>query len=152
MKDSKANAAALMACCGIHVALTILLAVCLAFYDGLQHTIGILLVYMFSGWIIPVALWSIIKKILQRPTGSSKLNRSKFMGPVMVIVLGILFLLLSIFLPQSSITSITVNGETITQSNPVFVKELFQFRIEGAAMGFFFAVVGYFWLYVVGRK
>jgi hypothetical protein len=136
-KDAETSGAAY----GIHIGLTLLLAICLAAYDGLEHTHQILLIYMLTGWIIPVALWPFIKKLVSRPVNPIRSAINIYVAPVMLIGGGILFVLLSVFMPQSD--SVKINGEIITRSDPRFAHAELMFRFIFGGMGLVFAIVGY---------
>jgi hypothetical protein len=145
MKDSNfKNVEASGAVYGIQIGLTMLLAICLAAYDGLEHSYPILIGYMLIVWVIPLALWRFVKKIVSSPVSSVRSNINLYGLWIVGITLGILFFLLSIFLPSSLIDSIKVNGETITNCDPRFAKDILQFRFEFGGIGLFFAGVSYF--------
>ena len=55
---------------------------------------------------------------------------------------GTLFILLSVFMPQSD--SVKINGEIITRSDPRFAHAELMFRVVFGGMGLVFAIVGYF--------
>src|SRR5258708_36692807 len=61
------------ACFGIHVGLSVLLTVCLTVYDGLQHTLSFVTLYMEFGWIIPFALWFKVRDLLRRPASPKRI-------------------------------------------------------------------------------
>jgi hypothetical protein len=139
-KDAETSGAAY----GIHIGLTMLLAICLAAYDGLEHTHQILLIYMLTGWIIPVALLPFIKKLVSRPVNPIRSAINIYVAPVMLMGFGVLFFLLDIFLPASLVNSVKINGEIIAKSDPRFDHAFFIFRIVFVGMGLVFAIVGYF--------
>ena len=129
---------------GIHGGLTLLLAICLAAYDGLEHTYQILVVYMLTGWLIPLALWPFIKKLVSRPVNPIRSAINIYVAPVMLMGFGVLFFLLGVFLPESLVNSVKINGEIIAKSDPRFDHAFFIFRIVFVGMGLAFAIVGYF--------
>lgn len=132
------------ACWGIHLILTFLLAICLAAYDGIEHTFPILIGYMLFGWIIPFTLWRFVKQITSQPANSVR-SAINIYGPwIVATALGVFIFLLSLFLPSSLIDQIKVNGEIISNSDPRFSKEILNFRFEFGGMGLLFAIVGYF--------
>lgn len=128
---------------GIHIGLTMLLAICLAAYDGLEHTHQILLVYMLAGWIIPLALWPFVKKLVSRPVHPMRSAINIYVAPVMLMGGGVLFFISGVFLPASLVNGIKINGEIIAKSDPRFDHAFFIFRIIFVGMGLLFAVVGY---------
>jgi hypothetical protein len=129
---------------GIHGGLTLLLAICLAAYDGLEHSYPILIGYMLIGWVIPLALWPFLKKLVSRPVNPIRSAINIYVAPVMLTGGGVLFFLLGIFLPASLVNSIKINGEVIAKSDPRFDHAFFIFRIVFVGMGVIFAIVGYF--------
>src|ERR1700690_2683489 len=82
---------------GIHVGLTILLAICFAAYDGLQDTYPILIGYMFLGWLIPLALWRFVKRLVRRPVNPIRMAINIYVAPITLMVLGVLGFLLGLF-------------------------------------------------------
>jgi hypothetical protein len=79
------------ACFGIHVGLSMLLTVCLTVYDGLQHTLSFLMLYMEFGWIIPFALWFKVRDLLRRPASPKRLAINKLTPAITLMVLGPIF-------------------------------------------------------------
>jgi hypothetical protein len=141
------------ACYGIHLCLSFLLAICLAAYDGLEHTYPILFGYMLIGWVIPVALLPFVKKIVGRPVNPIRSATNTYVAPITLMSLGTLAILLSIFLSPSFMDSITINGQKFTKLNPRFATEVLKFRIELGCMGLLFAVIGFFiFRYICKRK
>jgi|GEM_PF-4910013 hypothetical protein len=146
------NAEASGACYGIHLGLTLLLAICLAAYDGLAHTYPILIGYMFIGWIIPLALWPFIKKLVSRPVSPFRAAINIYVAPISLIVLGTFAVLLSIFLPASSMNSIKINEEIIKQSDPGFAHAQLMWRVIFGSIGLLFATIGSFGFYFIRKR
>src|SRR5258707_14197229 len=144
------NAETSFACYGIHGGLTLLLAMCLAAYDGLEHTYPILIGYMFIGWVIPFSLWPVVKKIVSRPVNPIRSAINIYVVPVMLIGGGTIFFLLGLFTPKSD--SIKINGEIITKSDPRFAHNELMFRVIFGGMGLLFAVVGYFIFHFIRKR
>jgi hypothetical protein len=134
------------ACYGIHGGLTLLLAVCLAAYDGLEHTYPILMGYMLIGWVIPFGLWRFVKRGISRPVAKwrSAIQSAgyKYGIPISFCVGGAVLFFVELFGIGVS-DKITVNGEIITKLDPRFTKVQLEWRIIGAAAGLFFIILGY---------
>jgi hypothetical protein len=135
---------------GIHIGLTMLLAIGFAAYDGLEHTYPILIGYMFFGWMIPLLLWPFVKRFVSRPVSPTRTAISRYMPPVVAMVLGPIFFLLGVFMPQSD--KITVNGEVISKSDPRFAHDEMMFRVFFAGMGLLALLGGYFWFRFLRKR
>jgi hypothetical protein len=127
---------------GIHLGLCMLLSICFAAYDGLEHTYPILIGYMFIGWVIPLVLRRFVKKMVSRPVSPIRSNINVYASSVVLMVLGTLGFISGVFIPQFG--SITINGETITKSDPRFAHEELMFRVGFSGIGLLFAISGYF--------
>jgi hypothetical protein len=143
MKQIVDNSTTAFACWGIHVALTTLLAVVFAAYDGLQNTYPIVIAYMFLGWLIPFGFWHFFKNRLNQPLSLARSNVDTYAIPIILVALGTLLFLMSLFLPQSLINSIKINGQIVNKSDPRFTHEILTFRIIAGCMGLLFAGIGY---------
>jgi hypothetical protein len=140
------------ACYGIHIGLTMLVAICLAAYDGLAHTYPILMGYLLIGWIIPVALWPFIKKLVSLPVSPFRAAINIYVAPIALIMLGTLAVLLSIFLPASSMNSIKYNEEILKQSDPGFAHAQFLCRVIFGGIGLLFTIIGYLGFYFIRKR
>jgi hypothetical protein len=139
------NAETAGACWAIHLILTFLLAICLAAYDGVEHTYPILAGYMLCGWIIPFSFWRTVKKVVSLPVSSTRRSINIYVGPIMGMVLGTLFFVFGVFEPASWEDYIKDNnGVTIWNSDPRFAKEMLKNRIETGGMGLSGVLISYF--------
>jgi len=135
---------------GIHIGLTMLLAICFAAYDGLEHTYPILIGYMFLGWLIPLALWRFVKRFVSRPVNPTRTAISRYLPPVVAMVLGPIFFFFGVFMSPPD--RITVNGVVIPPSDPRYAHDELMSRILFCCMGLVASVGGYFWFRFLRKR
>jgi len=138
------------ACWGIHLTLTFLLAIGLAAYDGLEHTYPILIGYMMIGWLIPLALWPYVKRLVSSPVSPSRSAINTFLPPVVAMVLGPIFILLGVFMSPPD--RITINGVVIPPSDPRYAHDELMSRILFCSIGLFASVGGYLWFRFMRKR
>jgi hypothetical protein len=146
------NASMALACHGVHLGITALLAICLAWYDGLQNTYPIVVGFMFCGWLVPLTSRRYIKHIMQTSTGDFRTDVNKFAPPLTLLILGVAVHLLGVFLPQSLIARIVVDGRTITKVDPRFGHELLKFRAIMGVLGAVSAAGGWLWFGAMKKR
>jgi hypothetical protein len=150
MKFDPKNIETPQACWGIHLIFTFLLAIGLAAYDGLEHTYPILIGYMMIGWLIPLALWPYVKRVVSRPVSPSRSAINTFLPPVVAMVLGPMFFLLGVFMSPPD--RIVVNGLVIPPSDPRYAHDELISRILFCSIGLLASVGGYFWFRFLRRR